>query len=66
MPKCITCGQHFRHNKYNNTNECLDCKDCLPVIDMDDTEIHVEIDLLVNKSGKVQAHFDSDVCHCNE
>lgn len=52
MPSCVTCGSRYYLSPYNNTNKCDSC------IDLDctfDSEDQVDIDHLVNPSGKTKA-----------
>ncbi len=58
MPTCTLCGTHYKATAFNQSNRCLSCID-------DDTtfydeETKLDVDRLVNPSGKIAPVFDSD------
>jgi hypothetical protein len=60
--RCIVCNQYFKLNKNLSNKETVTrCEDCLdvgynPDSSFDDSE-QVEIETLVNPSGKTQAKY---------
>jgi len=55
---CLSCGCYFKKTSYNKGSYCEDCSDASP-IDLD-SEAELEVNLLVNPSGKVQAFIPDD------
>ncbi len=55
--KCYSCGTYFKHHAFNRTNECDDCLDSLV---SEDSDANLEINILVNKSGKTQAIIEDE------
>lgn len=62
MPNCVICGCHFKLTPFNKSNEC---DDCLPysVSEVDPYD-QVEIDILVNKSGRIPAYIEDNETDC--
>lgn len=65
MSTCKLCGEYYRLSPYNKTNFCDSCDSCstedFPLYDDDD---RVEVDMLMNPTGKVQPVFyDEDESH---
>lgn len=62
MSTCKLCGEYYRLSPYNKTNFCDSCStEDFPLYDSDD---QVEVDMLMNPSGKVQPVFyDEDESH---
>lgn len=61
--KCLYCDQSFKLSKYNKSkNVCLDCEGVCEDLDVEDSELTVDIFRLKNPSGKTQAHYiDTDL-----
>ncbi len=60
MPHCVTCGSHYFKSPYNESLQCDNCTDVLDDSDMlylDDPDAAIEIDHVVNPSGRVKAHI---------
>lgn len=56
--KCVICGNYFKQTAFNQTNECDECVDIvLPEID---AETEVDVELMLNPSGKTRAVFYED------
>lgn len=54
--QCIFCNSYFKQSKFNNTNVCEDCNgNESSVLDED---VELELQMLKNPSGKVQAKID--------
>lgn len=57
MPRCFSCGAKFRQTEYNTSGKCDECFDA-DTYYIDDAQ--VELDLLVNPSGRTKAVFYDD------
>ena len=57
MARCVSCGNHYRQTKFNNTNKC---EDCLDVDSVYDADYDLEVETLVNPSGKTKPVFYDD------
>ena len=55
---CLSCGCYFKKSAYNKTSYCEYCSDASPV--ELDSEAEVEVNLLVNPTGRVQAFIQED------
>lgn len=53
--KCITCGEHFFKSEYDNGKQCFNCQDV--ILDEDEG---IEVNILLNPSGKVKAYIEDD------
>lgn len=52
--KCVTCGSYFKQHSFNRSLECDDCVAVSYDFDDLDSEMQVEVNLLVNPTGKKQ------------
>ena len=60
MTICVSCGDYFRTNAWhNNKLECQNCVFTLPSMEIDD-DVDVEVNHLLNPTGKTQAVFYDD------
>jgi hypothetical protein len=59
MALCLTCGSYYKLSPYNDSNECDSCVDQLgaPMFDDEDS---VEVDHLLNPSGRTLAKFSDE------
>lgn len=57
MLKCYSCGTKFKQSEYNTSGKCNDCYDD-DFLYLDDDKI--DVDLLVNPTGKTKAVFYDD------
>ena len=57
MAICRSCSQYYKMSKWNPTDQCESCVDTLeiPVFDEEDA---VEVEHLLNPTGKTPARFN--------
>jgi hypothetical protein len=55
--KCISCGQHFFKSAYSDNKHCFFCESV--ILDAED-DIDLEVQALINPSGKVKAKIEED------
>lgn len=58
MANCVLCNAYFRRSKYNPTDHCEGCLD--EAEDWKDAEDEVDINQLLNPTGKTPARFADD------
>lgn len=56
MSTCVSCGSYYRLNAYHT--DLYDCQDCVGVL-LESSE-DLDINTIVNPSGKVQAVFNEE------
>lgn len=54
MPRCYSCGTKYKESEYNTSGKCDECYD-VDWLYIDDAQ--VELDLLVNPSGRTKPVF---------
>lgn len=57
MPHCKTCGEYYRTNQFNKTEECEYCVDQIGTYTDFDDEDMLEVQSIMNPSGKIKARF---------
>ena len=55
--KCVCCGSYFKKSKFNPTDYCEACIDEDEGLDILDEDAVVEMQHIINPSGKVQPVF---------
>lgn len=60
MAQCISCNSYFRKNQFNSSEECESCIDTLPSASLFEGEDEVEVQHLLNPSGRTAAVFPDD------
>jgi glutaredoxin len=59
--RCLSCSSYFRHTAYNQSSFCEYCLDAEDLIKKEkESDVDLEIELLVNPSGRRQAVIYED------